>query len=819
VLHDGREPLLFTRFCDLDQRVRDPVRAQRCQPIGRAAPDLLPARNGWSAQERRSVADTTAMALVSGHGSRLLTAAVWGSGVLLGTLLVHMVTGWGTDLQVHLVNDVAYLPVTLLTAALGLRLLLRGGLDRRERRAWILLETAFAGQLAAHVASLVHDFVPGSPQYPSIPDYLFTAAIPFMVAGLMLLPAVRRSRAERVKLLIDALIVVAGAVMTLWYLEIGPLVRTPGADPVVVAFSTAVPLLDLLLVFALITLLLRRPLQAGAVVGLLGGAVAMNVFADSTYIIAYVQFGVAFQPGTWPDLVWAAGSFLLLLAVFSRFRRGDRMQAERRGRGRLGWLPYGAIVLAYVLLGFAARDLPLNPLGGMILGAVALTVLVIARQMYALRENRRLAITDHLTGLANRALVAERLAEMARQPLREGRHSAVVLIDLDRFKPINDQYGHEAGDAVLTAVATALRSVIRSGDTAGRLGGDEFAVLLSNLPSRAVAESIAQRLIDALRTPVIFGDLVLGVEASIGVVIHDENSADADQLIAHADAAMYAAKRSGRGRYRLYTPDLDTRSRDAELRRAVENDELVVHFQPVVSLNGSHGMAVEALVRWNHPTRGLLMPGAFIDLAEETGAVIPIGEWVLREACRQAAGWRAAHPAAHMVWLSVNLSPQQVMQAGLVDTIREILEETGFPADRLALELTESVVLQPDEQTVARLRELRDMGIGISVDDFGTGYAALSYLRTLPVTVLKIDRSFVTGIDTDPDTYAVAEAIVGLAKAYRLSVVAEGIETAEQARCLVEMGCEFGQGYHFARPMPGPALAEFLTSRSSASMV
>jgi diguanylate cyclase len=207
------------------------------------------------------------------------------------------------------------------------------------------------------------------------------------------------------------------------------------------------------------------------------------------------------------------------------------------------------------------------------------------------------------------------------------------------------------------------------------------------------------------------------------------------------------------------------------------------------------------------------MPAAFIDLAEETGAVIPLGEWVLRDACRQASGWRAANPAAADLWMSVNLSVQQVMQAGLVRTIVDILDETGFPADRLVLELTESAMLQPDEQIVARLRELRDMGIGISVDDFGTGYAALSYLRALPVSVLKIDRSFVADIVTDPDAYAVTEAVVRLAQAYRLHVVAEGIETAEQARCLVEMGCGYGQGYHFARPMPGDALAAWLSSR------
>jgi diguanylate cyclase (GGDEF)-like protein len=747
------------------------------------------------------------MAQPRSRTSRLLSVSVWGSGALLGVVLVQFVTGWGDAADAGMINNLVYLPAVLLTAVLGLRLVLKQGMDPRERRAWMLLEASFVCQVGAHVASLVQ-----APSYPALSDYLYAVAIPFVVAGLLLLPVAHRSRTERVKLLIDSLIIVAGACMTLWYLEIGPLLQTPGADPVVIVFSTAVPVLDLLLLFALITLLLRRS-ETGAAVALLGGSMAFKVVADSTYTIAYVQFGVYFRPGSWPFLLWAAGAFLTLLAVHRRLRQDGPAPAGRPGRGRVGWLPYGAVALASGLLAFVAREQSLYPLGGLIIGAIVITALVIARQMYAQRENRRLAVTDPLTGLSNRALITERLAAMTRQPLRDGRHGAVLLIDLDRFKPINDAHGHEAGDAVLKAVAVALRAVLRSGDTAGRLGGDEFAVVLPGLPSRAAAEGIAQRLVDALRTPVIFGDIVLGVEASVGIAFRDETTPDTEQLIAHADAAMYAVKRSGRGHYRVYTPEMDTRARDAELRRAVENDELVVHFQPVVPIGGGPDMAVEALVRWNHPTRGLLMPGAFIDLAEETGAVIPIGEWVLRDACRQAAGWRAANPDAASVWLSVNLSARQVTQTSLIQTIRAVLDETGFPADRLILELTESVILQPDEQTVARLDEIRAMGIGISVDDFGTGYSALSYLRTLPVTVLKIDRSFVTGIDTDPDTYAVAEAVVRLAQAYKLRVVAEGIETAEQARCLLDMGCGYGQGYYFARPMPGAALAELLARR------
>lgn len=745
-----------------------------------------------------------------------MTAGVWASVALLAVVGVESVAGWGSAAQALLVSDLVRLPITVLTAGLGWWLIHRGTLPRRERGAWVLIEVAFGAQVLAHGASLLQQLQPGSGRFPSAADYLYAAAIPFVVAGLLLLPTAPRSRAERLRLLIDSMTVIVGAAMLMWYVAIAPLVRIPRADLEVIAFSTAVPMLDLLQLFVLIMLLLRRS-EIGAAVGLLSGSVALKVVADSVYTIAYVQFGVAFGPGSWPFLLWALADLFALLAVRRRLRQRADPVGERHTRRRVSWLPYATIGLAYGMLAFVGREESLYTLGGMIAGTTLLTSLVIARQLLAQRENRRLAVLDPLTGLANRALLTERLAAMTRQPVRHGQCDAVLLIDLDHFKPINDAYGHEAGDAVLTAVAIALRAAIRSGDTAGRLGGDEFAVLLPGLPSRAAAEGVAQRLVEALRTPVIFDDRVLSVEASIGVAFRDAGVKDAEHLLAHADVAMYEVKRDGRGSYCVYAPELDRRARDLELRQAVGRDELVVHFQPVVGLHGDDHRGVEALVRWNHPVRGLLMPGAFIDLAEETGAIVAIGEWVLRESCRRLARWQAEHPQAEPVWLSVNLSARQIMQPELVDTVRQILAETGFPGERLVLELTESVVLQPDAQVVARLEALREMGIGIAVDDFGTGYAALSYLGKLPVSVMKIDRSFITGIDTDPDAYAVTDALIRLGKAYKLRVVAEGIETAGQRECLVRMGCEFGQGYYFARPMPSPDLDKYLARDASAS--
>ncbi|WP_052720291.1 putative bifunctional diguanylate cyclase/phosphodiesterase [Actinoplanes rectilineatus] len=740
---------------------------------------------------------------------RLTGWAVTTAGAIVAAYLVFYVSGRGGEELRTVIADGVYLPISLIFTVLVVRVVRLRRQSRRSRIAWGFIAGAYVCQLVAHTSWFVEDAVLHDAAYPSFADYWFLAFVPFMLVGLLLLPGSQRTRSDRVRLVLDALTVGASAFMVLWYLVLSPIFGTDGASLSGLLYAAALPVGDLLLVLALATLLLRPSTAVDPAVRLLAGAVSMFVVADIWY--GWIQLHDGFVGGTWPDLFWVFGCYLLVLAADRRLVDAGR-EASSRLAHRLAtdWLPYGAIAIAYGALGVIAQREGLYPLGGMIIGAVVLTALVAGRQMYALHENHRLAVTDPLTGLSNRAHLTELITRMAVQTPRDDRQGAVMLIDLDRFKPINDVYGHDAGDAVLQAVAVTLRSVIRSTDVAGRLGGDEFAVVLPYLPDRSVAERIAQRLVDALRTPVIFGEHLLSVEASVGVAYHDFDTFDAQTLLQHADIAMYAAKRSGRGRYQVYTPELDTRARDAELRQAVENGEMVVHFQPAIDLVTGGVSAVEALVRWQHPHRGMLPPHDFVDLAEETGAIVPLGTWVLREACTQAASWRAAVPELHDLRLSVNLSPRQVVQPGMLETIQTVLDETGFPADRLILELTEGVVLEPDARTVTSLEQLRAVGIRIAVDDFGTGYSALSYLRLLPVDILKIDRSFVTGIDVDPEARRVAEAVVHLGVAFGMNVVAEGIETAEHARLLTEMGCGFAQGYFFCRPVPGGELLEKL---------
>ncbi|HWS37310.1 MAG TPA: bifunctional diguanylate cyclase/phosphodiesterase [Actinoplanes sp.] len=740
---------------------------------------------------------------------RIAGATVGATGLLVTAFLVYYLGAWGSDGQRQFVTNLTHVPLALVYTALGLRIVVRGAPSHHIRRAWGFITAAFFCRLVAQSSWFIEDSVLGDPHFPAFADHWTLAFVPFMFTGLMMMPADRRNRIDRIKLTLDALIVAAGAFIVLWYLLLGPLVVKQGVPVYQSIYSAALPVGDLLLVLALAMLLMRRSGMMDRALTALIAAVASFVVADIAY--GYKALHSSYSGGSWPDLFWVGGGYLLVLAAHRTYKQTYRPPDVTARRARVNWLPYGAIALAYGVLGYLAREQGIYPLGGMIIGAILMTVLVIARQMYVLRENHDLAVTDPLTGLANRTRINERITALVDQPPRLGRCSAVVLIDLDRFKPINDTYGHEAGDAVLQAAAVALRSVIRAGDTAGRLGGDEFAVLLRDLPDVTTVEKVTQRLSAALRTPVILGDLVLSVEASIGVAVFDGSTVvDGDQLLRQADLAMYTAKRSGRSRYQLYSPELDAGTRDARLRQAITGNELVLHYQPAVALDDGRILGVEALVRWNHPDEGLLMPGAFIELAEETGAVVPLGAWVLREGCRQLAEWRAGMPGADRLSLSLNLSPQQVKQADLVDVVSAVLAETGLPAGRLILEITESVVLEPDELTIARLQALRDAGIRLAVDDFGTGYSALSYLQQLPVSILKIDRSYISGIAGDERDRRIAEAIVRLGLAFDLDVVGEGIETAEQARLLAGMGCRVGQGYHFHRPMPPDQAAQVL---------
>ncbi|HEY4097945.1 MAG TPA: EAL domain-containing protein [Baekduia sp.] len=428
-------------------------------------------------------------------------------------------------------------------------------------------------------------------------------------------------------------------------------------------------------------------------------------------------------------------------------------------------------------------------------------------------EIRRRGLHDPLTELPNRALVMDRLQHAVQRADRADGQVALVFLDLDHFKNVNDSLGHRAGDQVLCQVADRLRAAVRPGDTVGRFGGDEFVVLCEGVAGEAMALAIAGRLAEAFHLPFAGGGDEHCLGASIGIALLDPDE-DPEALLRDADAAMYRAKERGRGGIELF----DTRMREravgrlqieAGLRRALEDDELEVHYQPIVDFDDGSIAAVEALVRWRHPERGLLAPDEFIPVAEESGLIVPLGRRVLELACTQAAAWAALRPGRPPLPVHVNLSPRQLHDQSLVETVQATLAATGAVPAALALEITESTLIDRRPARLALLERLRHLGVELLLDDFGTGWSSLSYLAQLPIGGLKIDRSFVAGLATGHAP--IVDAVVRLARAFALPVVAEGVESVAQLEALRRLGCTLGQGYLFARPLPASELLELLT--------
>jgi diguanylate cyclase (GGDEF)-like protein len=422
------------------------------------------------------------------------------------------------------------------------------------------------------------------------------------------------------------------------------------------------------------------------------------------------------------------------------------------------------------------------------------------------------AFHDALTGLPNRPLFLDRLEHALARAPRSGAGAAVLFLDIDRFKSVNDRFGHAAGDDLLIAVARRLEECIRPADSVARFGGDEFAVLVEDVADdQAIA--VATRILAALEAPFSIHDKNVFVSASVGIATGRRG---ADELMRNADLAMYKAKSSGRGRYERFEPNLheavvERLELEVELRAAVENEDFVLHYQPIVSLGGGEIVGMEALVRWNHPHRGLVPPGDFVPLAEETRLIVPIGRWVLIEACRQAQAWNRTHGGS--LAICVNISAQQLDQPGLVDDVAHALTRAGLPAELLVLEITETLLMEDTEATISKLARLKALGIQLAVDDFGTGYSSLQYLNRFPIDILKIAKSFVDGLAGDSQETALVRAITDLADNFALRVVAEGIESPEQVPRLLALGCDLAQGFHFSRPLEAAAAAELLDAR------
>jgi diguanylate cyclase (GGDEF)-like protein/PAS domain S-box-containing protein len=430
------------------------------------------------------------------------------------------------------------------------------------------------------------------------------------------------------------------------------------------------------------------------------------------------------------------------------------------------------------------------------------------------------ALHDQLTGLPNRLLFMDRLEQALERSARRGKFAAVLFLDLDRFKLVNDNLGHDRGDQLLVQVAERLRTCLRRVDTIARIGGDEFTVLLEEVGSAGDASLVAERIIEAFRASFRIESQEIFVGASIGIALGaPDQGTTAQGLLRNADIAMYRAKANGRACFEVFKSSMRETVRgrlkmETELRRALDRGELRLHYQPQVDLRTARIVGLEALVRWEHPERGLVPPGNFIPIAEETGLILPIGRWVLETACRQAAAWRHDAEIGLELVMAVNLSPRQFRHPRLVAEVGQVLAESGLEAAGLEIEITEGTAMGDADATVKTLEHLKGIGIRLAIDDFGTGYSSLSYLKRFPIDVLKVDRSFVAGLPANRGDAAIVRAVVGLTRALGLKAVAEGVETPDQLAELRGLGCDQGQGYFFGRPTP-TEVADAMLRRSA----
>jgi diguanylate cyclase (GGDEF)-like protein len=622
----------------------------------------------------------------------------------------------------------------------------------------------------------------------------------------------------------------------------------------------AYPVGDVVLMGALLLIIYNySDEQPTLAVFLLAGGILLAIFSDCVY--GYQSLLGTYISGGLLDLGWISGNILIGLAgatqwadlrpanIAGRFLPGDAFRA------RLSWiktyLPYiwllGAVIL---LIARALTPLPMSYLS-MALGVGAILVLVVVRQLIMLSENHQLnlqlksqagrlegtnrdlnleiaerlriqeklafdVLHDHMTGLANRLLFLDRLGQVLQRSKRHPEpSSAVLFLDLDQFKVVNDSLGHSVGDQLLVLVAQRLRETLRSSDTVARFGGDEFAVLLDDLTDEGAAHMLAGKIQAEIARPFILNEREVFISASIGIATDTIKYDRAEDMLRDADLAMYQAKALGKARSETFRLELRDKAfsrmqMEDELRRGLENREFQLYYQPMASLQTDQVVGFEALLRWSHPTRGLLLPAEFLSVAEESSLILPIGSWVLGEACMQLKTWQDRHPGLQTVTVNVNISDREFSQSNLAEVVARALNTSGLSGKCLRLEITEHVLVDNFATANDVILALQNMGVQIQIDDFGTGYSALAYLQKFPINAIKIDRSFVNEMGTDLKSLGLVRAIISMGLELGMTTIAEGIETQEQLNQLKELECMFGQGYLLSRPLDAASAEEVL---------
>ncbi len=747
--------------------------------------------------------------------------------------VVYLVIQPGTPRSVTVISDVVQFVVPI-AVAVPLALASARRVAGREQAAWLLFAGAALAWGLGQGVWTWYEVVGGhDAPFPSLADVGFLLAVPLLLAGVVVYPA-RLLPLGRARMVIDASLIASAALFSAYGTFLADVYEQGDGSGLEQTIALAYPVGDLVIVSAAIALLARR-------IDGWRGAIGLVILGTLALAVADFSFAYLISRGDYTDGAtdagWAIGFLLIAYASTVRPVRESGETPANRGptmfEAALPMLPVAAAAVVLAYLGLAGEGIgPFLALTGAVV-----SIFVVLRTVIIQVENARLtanladsvqelrvredelhhqAFHDAHTGLANRALFRDRLEHAVSR--RE--HDIVVLfIDLDDFKTVNDSLGHDVGDHLLALVAERLRACVRPADTVARLGGDEFGVLVDEPEAGARAELLANRILAALEVPFAVAGRELRVQASIGVAHGAPGISTAAGLLQDADLAMYGAKGAGKATYMRFHGSLRDEARDRmdllhELDRALERGDLEVHYQPVVRLPSQELGGYEALVRWRHPTRGLLPPSAFLDLAEETGAVVPIGWWVLEEACSTIVAHDRSN-GERPLQVAVNLSPRQLRDRDVVGTVGAILATTGLDPSRLVLELTESSLLD-DEDSVPAMRALQALGVRLAIDDFGTGYSSLAALAELPLDGVKIDRTFVARMRPDGlgEGDHLIKAILQLANGLGVRVIAEGVEQAFQLRRLAELGCHAAQGYLIGRPVAElrPARTEALGS-------
>nr|WP_240943209.1 bifunctional diguanylate cyclase/phosphodiesterase [Planosporangium thailandense] len=687
-----------------------------------------------------------------------------------------------------------------------------------RRRIWYCIAAGQALWVLGDVTFDFYDYVLHRSPFPSLADVFYLAGYPVLMAGLFILVRGRTAGRDRAGL-IDAAVIATGLGLVCWAFFMRPIVQDDSLSPVTAVISLAYPVMDVVMI-AMIARLFTGPgartpsyrfLMAGAVL-LTGSDIffsALNAFftydggaTDAGFLLSYLLWGAAALHPSMRSLSEPATDHV-----------------ARLSRVRLALLAAASLLAPCLLLIQGLHDPRHVDWVASGVGAVVLFLLVLVRMSGLVTLVQEQATQDELTRLGNRRLlhreVERALAELAPDQVQ------LALIDLDDFKTVNDRLGYHVGDQLLTAVAGRLTEATAPGTVLVRLGGDEFAVLLAPA-TQPEADAVVREVAEALRQPMCADGHDLLIRASIGVA-DAADTQEPRELLRRADVAMYAAKDNGKQRVARYHLEMDLHSVEevrlgAQLRHAIDASEMHLVYQPIVELPDGRMVGVEALVRWQHPQHGLVSPGLFIPVAERNGLIVTLGEWILREACQQAARWQNGPGSQHLRRISVNVSARQLREPDFAATVAGILRATGLEPERLVVEVTETAVFDGGA-ALESVWALHRLGVTIALDDFGTGHSSLGLLRTCPANILKVDKSFVDEVGGGSDQDVIATALIQIAGGLRLDAIAEGVESAGQADHLHRIGYRYAQGFHFARPVPAAEITELLRAEAAGSLV